>query len=216
VLAASISSSITSFVGDHGVYAVFLLLLVGAVLPIASELVLLYAGALASGAFASQDVVLFGNQVEGGAAFVTMAAAGALGYVVGGMIGWQIGRHGGRPFVERYGRYLHVSESRLARAERWFDRREDWAVPLGAITPLVRSFVAIPAGIFRVPFVHFTLLLIPSAAAFSAVFVGIGWAFGSNYERFHRVFDFALLAGAALVVVYVVFRVASSRLKPRA
>jgi membrane protein DedA with SNARE-associated domain len=219
VLLASITGSITSFVGDHGVYAVFALLLVGAILPVASELVLLYAGALASGAFASQHVVLFGHRLTGGAAFVTMAAAGALGYVVGAMIGWQIGRHGGRPFVERYGRFVHVSESRLARAERWFDRREDWAVPLGVLTPVVRSFVAVPAGIFRIPFVRFTLLTIPSAAVFSAVFVGIGWAFGSNYERFHRAFDYALVAGAALVVLYVVFRLVTrraSRLKPRA
>ena len=219
MLLASITSSITSFVGDHGVYAVFALLLVGAILPVASELVLLYAGALASGAFASQHVVLFGHRLTGGWAFVTMTAAGALGYVVGAMIGWQIGRHGGRPFVERYGRFVHVSEARLARAERWFDRREDWAVPLGVLTPVVRSFVAVPAGIFRIPFVRFTLLTIPSAFVFSAVFVGIGWAFGSNYERFHRAFDYVLLAGAALVVLYVVFRLVTrrgSRLKTRA
>lgn len=219
MLLASITSSITSFVGDHGVYAVFALLLVGAILPVASELVLLYAGALASGAFASQHVVLFGHRLTGGWAFVTMTAAGALGYVVGAMIGWQIGRHGGRPFVERHGRFVHVSESRLARAERWFDRREDWAVPLGVLTPVVRSFVAVPAGIFRIPFVRFTLLTIPSAFVFSAVFVGIGWAFGSNYERFHRAFDYALVAGAALVVLYVVFRLVirrGSRLKTRA
>lgn len=219
MLLASITSSITSFVGNHGVYAVFVLLAVGAILPVASELVLLYAGAIASGAFASQHVVLFGHHLTGAAAFFTMAAAGALGYVVGAMVGWQIGRHGGRPFVQRYGRYLHVSEARLERAERWFDRREDWAVPLGVLTPVIRSFVAIPAGIFRIPFVRFTLLTIPSAAVFSAVFVGIGWAFGSNYERFHRFFDYALVAGAALVVLYVVFRLfnrRASRLKPRA
>jgi membrane protein DedA with SNARE-associated domain len=211
---ASISSSITSFVGDHGVYAVFALLLVGAVLPVASELVLLYAGAIASGAFASQHVVLFGSQIGSGAAsFLTMALAGTLGYVVGAMLGWQIGRHGGRPFVERHGRLLHVSEARVARAERWFDRREDWAVPLGVLTPIVRSFVAVPAGIFRIPFVRFTLLTIPSATVFSLAFVGIGWAFGRNYSRFHHVFDIAVLAGAALLVLYVVARVASTRLK---
>jgi hypothetical protein len=81
---ASVSGSLTTFVGDHGVYAVFLLLALGAVLPAASELVLLYAGALASGAFASQHVVLFGNRIGShGWAFVTLALAGALGYVVG-------------------------------------------------------------------------------------------------------------------------------------
>ena len=103
---ASVSGSITSFVGDHGVYAVFLLMAIDAVFPAASELVMVYAGALASGAFASQHVVLFGHQIEpGGWAFLTMALAGTLGYIVGAIGGWAIGRYGGRPFVERHGRF---------------------------------------------------------------------------------------------------------------
>jgi membrane protein DedA with SNARE-associated domain len=212
---ASISGSITTFVGDHGVYAVFILLAVGAVLPAASELVLLYAGALASGAFASQHVVLFGHQIDsGGWAYVTMALAGALGYVVGSVAGWAIGRYGGRPFVERHGRLLHVSEARLGRAERWFDRHDRWAVLLGTITPFVRSFVAIPAGLFRVPVGRFVLWATIGSLVFAFAFTGIGYAVGSHYERIHRFVDLALLAGAAALVLYLVFRW-FSRLKSR-
>jgi membrane protein DedA with SNARE-associated domain len=214
---ASVSGSLTSFVGDHGVYAVFVLMAVGAVLPAASELVLLYAGALASGAFASQHVVLFGDRISTqGWAFVTVALAGTLGYALGSIGGWSIGRYGGRPFVEQYGRYLHIGSSRLERAERWFDRRDRWAVLLGCVTPVVRSFVAIPAGIFEMPLGRFLLWAIPGSAAFAFAFAGIGWAVGSNYEHFHRLFDIGLVAGAALVVLYVVLRLASSRLKRRA
>jgi membrane protein DedA with SNARE-associated domain len=214
---ASVSGSITTFVGDHGVYAVFLLLAIGAVLPAASELVLLYAGALASGAFASQHVVLFGHEIDSGFwAFVTMALAGALGYLAGSVAGWLIGRHGGRPFVERHGRLLHVSDERVARAERWFERRGRWAVLLGTITPFVRSFVAIPAGLFRVPLARFVLLTTIGSVAFALAFAGIGYAVGDHYERIHRFVDFALLAGAGLLVLYVVVRRASSRLKSRA
>lgn len=214
---ASVSGSLTSFVGDHGVYAVFVLMAVGAVLPAASELVLLYAGALASGAFASQHVVLFGHRIDShGWAFVTMALAGTLGYVLGSIGGWCIGRYGGRPFVEQYGRYLHIGSGRLERAERWFDRHDRWAVLLGCVTPVVRSFVAIPAGIFEMPLGRFLLWAIPGAAAFAFAFAGIGWAVGSNYRHFHRLFDYGLVAGAALVVLYLVVRLASSRLKSRA
>jgi membrane protein DedA with SNARE-associated domain len=216
VVAASLSGSVTSLVGDHGVYAVFLLLALGAVFPAASELVMLYAGALASGAFA-QHVVLFGDEIRSPAwAFVTMALTATLGYVAGSVAGWCIGRYGGRGFVERHGRLLHVDERRLAHAEEWFDRHERWAVLLGCVTPVVRSFVAIPAGLFRMPFARFVLLAIPASAAWSFAFGGIGWAFGRNYERFHRVFDIALVAGAVLLVLYLVVRQASSRLKPRA
>jgi membrane protein DedA with SNARE-associated domain len=213
---ASISSSVTSFVGDHGVYAVFLLMAIDAVFPAASELVMVYAGALASGAFASQHVVLFGHEITSeGWAFVTMALAGTLGYLLGSIAGWWIGRYGGRPFVERHGRYFHLGEDRFERAERWFDRRDRWAVLLGRVTPVVRSFVSIPAGVFGMPFGPYTLLTIPGSAAWAFAFAAIGWAFGSNYERFHNAFDIALVAGAVLLVLYVVARRAS-RLRQRA
>ena len=77
MLLASITGSITSFVGNHGVEAVFVLMAIDAVFPAASELVMVYAGAVASGAFASQHVVLFGNTIEShGWAYMTMAMAG--------------------------------------------------------------------------------------------------------------------------------------------
>ena len=217
---ASVSGTITTFVGDHGVYAVFVLMAIDAVFPAASELVMVYAGALASGAFASQHVVLFGHEIEpGGWAFVTMALAGTLGYVVGAIGGWAIGRYGGRPFVERHGRFLHLGPERLERAERWFDRHDRWAVLLGRITPVVRSFVSIPAGVFEMRFWPYLLWTIPGAAAWAFAFAAIGYAFGSNYERFHHYFDIALAAGAALVALYLVYRLVTrraSRLRSRA
>jgi len=212
---ASVSGSITTFVGDHGVYAVFLLMAIDAVFPAASELVMVYAGALASGAFASQHVVLFGHQIDSGFwAFVTMALAGTLGYLAGSIVGWWIGRRGGRPFVERHGRLLHLGPERLERAERWFDRHDRWAVLLGRITPVVRSFVSIPAGVFGMPFWPYFWLTAIGSAIWAFTLAGIGYAFGSNYERFHHAFDLALVAGAALLVLYLVFRWLS-RLKSR-
>lgn len=212
---ASISGSVTSFVGNHGVYAVFALMALDAVFPAASELVMLYAGALASGAFPSQHVVLFGHHItDPGWAYVTMALAGTLGYVVGAIVGWMIGRYGGRPFVERHGRLLHLGPDRLARAERWFDRHDDMAVLFGRVIPVIRSFISIPAGLFRMPLGRYTLLTIPGSAVWAFGIAGIGWALGSHYERFHRAFDIALVAGAVLLVLYLVLRRRSSRLKP--
>jgi membrane protein DedA with SNARE-associated domain len=214
---ASVSGTITTFVGDHGVYAVFVLMAIDAVFPAASELVMVYAGALASGAFASQHVVLFGHRIEpGGWAFLTMALAGTIGYVVGSIAGWAIGRHGGRPLVERHGRVLHLGPARLERAERWFDRHDRWAVLLGRITPVVRSFVSIPAGVFEMPFWPYLWPTAIGSAIWAFALAGVGYAFGSNYERFHHAFDLALVAGAALIVLYLVVRGASSRLKSRA
>jgi membrane protein DedA with SNARE-associated domain len=207
VVVASITGSITSFVGDHGVYAVFVLMAIDAVFPAASELVMVYAGALASGAFATQHVVLFGHEIAPGlGAYVTMSLSGTLGYLVGAIAGWAIGLYGGRPLVEQRGRMLHLSPERFARAERWFDRHDRWAVLLGRVTPVVRSFVSIPAGVFEMPLGPYTLFTLIGSALWAFAFAGIGYAVGSNYERFHHFFDIALFAGAALLVLYLVIR----------
>src|SRR3954467_11006224 len=123
-----------------------------AVFPAASELVMVYAGALAAGAFSGQSVVLFGTKISSHFwAYVVMSLSGAIGYLVGAIVGWAIGRYGGRPLLERHGRWFHLSGDKLDRAERWFDRWGDWAVLIGRVTPLARSFISIPAGVFRMP-----------------------------------------------------------------
>jgi membrane protein DedA with SNARE-associated domain len=217
---ASLTGSITSFIGSHGVYAVFLLMALDAVFPAASELVMVYAGALASGAFAGQHVVLFGHTIQTDwVAFVVMALAGTIGYVLGSIGGWAIGLYGGRPLAERHGRFFHLGPERLDRAERWFDRWDEWAVLLGRVTPVVRSFVSIPAGIFRMPFGRYTLLTIPGSALWCFAFAGIGWAVGKSYKHFHHAFDYVdviVVAGALFLVLYLVLKRRSSRLSPRA
>lgn len=201
---SEITDGITSAIGDYGLYAVFLLMFVDAVLPAASEVVMLYAGAVAAGAFAGQDVVFLGRTIdEGFAAYVAMALAGTIGYTIGSIVGWAIGLYGGRPYVERHGRWLHLDTEKLDRAERWFERWEDWAVFLGRLTPVVRSFVSIPAGVFEVPFRRYTILTLLGSAIWCFGLAGVGWALGNQWEDFHHAFRYldyiviALLAGGA-------------------
>jgi membrane protein DedA with SNARE-associated domain len=214
-------ASFTSLVGDHGIYAVFALMAAAAVVPAASELVMVYAGAVASGAFASAHVVLFGHRVETPAwAYVTMAVAGVLGNLVGAVGGWIVGAYGGRPFVERYGRWLHVTPARLERAERWFDRFGAVAVPLGFAAPVVRSFVAIPAGMFRIGLGRFLPAAALGSAAFCFGLAGGGWALGRSYDSLHSGLQdagIAIVAVVALVAALAIWRVRrSSRLSRRA
>jgi membrane protein DedA with SNARE-associated domain len=202
---SEISDALTDIIGDHGIYAVFVLMFVDAVLPAASELVMVYAGAVAAGAFAGQNVVLFGKTIESEPwAYFAMAMAGAVGYILGSIMGWAIGYYGGRPFVERHGRWLHVTPHTLERAESWFDRYGDWAVAIGRVTPVVRSFIAIPAGIFRMPLGRYTLLTIPGSVAWAFAFAGIGWAAGSSWEEFHHSFRYAEYVVAAAIVLVIV------------
>ena len=196
-----LTDAVTSAIGDYGLYAVFLLMLVDAVFPAASEVVMVYAGAVASGAFAGQDVVLFGTEIDQGLpAYVAMALAGTIGYTVGAIIGWAIGLYGGRPYLERHGRWLHLDRPKLDRAEAWFERWENWAVFLGRLTPVVRSFVSIPAGVMEVPFVRYTVLTLAGSAIWCFSFAGAGYLAGSNWEDFHHAFRYADYLVAAVIV----------------
>jgi membrane protein DedA with SNARE-associated domain len=202
---ASFASALTTLVGDHGLYAVFGLMVIDAVLPAASELVMLYAGVAASGAIAGQSVVLFGWRIDAHFwGFVAMSIAGVVGNTVGSVIGWGIGAYGGRPYLERRGRWLHLGPERLARADRWFERFGDAAVFLGRVTPVVRSFVSIPAGVARMPLVRFTILTFLGCLPWCVAFAGAGWAAGANYEHFHHEFRYVEYATVAVVVLLAV------------
>jgi membrane protein DedA with SNARE-associated domain len=210
VLVASILSEITdvitSAIGDYGLYAVFLLMLIDAVFPAASEVVMVYGGAVAAGAFAGQDVVLFGRTIDDGlAAYAAIALAGTIGYTLGSMGCWAIGLYGGRPYVVRHGRWLHLDTAKLDRAERWFEKWEDWAVFLGRLTPVVRSFVSIPAGVMEVPFVRYTLLTLAGSAIWCFAFAGIGYAVGESWEDFHHAFRYVEYVVAAAIGVIVIW-----------
>jgi len=202
----SVTSTLTTLVGDHGLYAVFGLMALDAVFPAASELVMLYAGALAAGVFASH-VSLFGSRIPSGFdSYLAMALAGTIGYLLGAIVGWAIGYYG----VER----LRVSERKLAKARRWFDRWDDWAVFLGRVTPVARSFVSIPAGIFRMPFVRYTVLTAIGSALWCFAFAGAGWGLGRSWERFHRDFrfvDYAFVVAVVVVAAWLFLRWRASR-----
>jgi membrane protein DedA with SNARE-associated domain len=201
----AITDGLTALVGDHGLYAVFLLMLIDAVFPAASELVMVYAGAVAAGAFSGQNVVLFGEPIESDFwAYVAMATAGTVGYVLGSIGGWAIGLYGGRPLIERRGRLLHLTPENLHRAENWFERFGDLAVLISRVTPVIRSFISIPAGVVRMPLGRFTLLTIPGSALWCFALAGIGWALGSNWEEFHHEFRYAEYAVVAVIVLLVV------------
>jgi membrane protein DedA with SNARE-associated domain len=203
---AGVTSSLTSLIGDHGVYAVFLLMAIDAVFPAASELVMVYAGALAAGAFAGQHVVLFGTTISSHFwGFVVMALAGTFGYLAGAIVGWAIGRYGGRPLLEQHGRWFHLSRDNLDRAERWFDRWGDLAVLVGRVTPVIRSFISIPAGIFETPFLRYTVLTAIGSAIWAFAFAGIGWAAGRSYERFHHDFGYVEYAFVAVILMLLAF-----------
>jgi membrane protein DedA with SNARE-associated domain len=204
---ASITETLTGWIAQHGAYVVFAALAVDALLPASSELTMLVAGALAGGAVAGRHPVLLGHTLPSGLwSYLVLALAGTLGYLLGALVGWVVGRLGGRELLERHGRWLHLDAERLDRAEAWFDRRGRAAVFLGRLTPVVRSFVSIPAGVLRSPLLPYTLLTLAGSAIWCFSFAGAGWALGTRYDEVQHVFTGAevALAGAAVLAALAV------------
>lgn len=215
---ASITTTLTDWIGTHGVYAVFLIMAIDAVLPAGGELTMLYVGALAGGAIADHDPVLFGHTLgQGLEAYIILALAGTVGYLIGALAGWAIGRYGGRPLIERHGRWLHLSPHNFARAEAWFARRGALAVFLGRLTPVVRSFISIPAGAFETPLGPYTTLTLAGSAIWCFAFALLGWGLGSSYDQVHHAFtglEVVLAAGALAALAVVIRRRRASPARP--
>jgi membrane protein DedA with SNARE-associated domain len=215
---SSITDALTGAIGDAGVYAVFWLMFIDAVLPAGSEIVMLYAGALAAGAFPEHQVTLFGATIESnGWAYVVMSLAGAIGYWLGSLFGWAIGRYGGRPLVERYGRFLHLGPEKLDRAHGWFEGHGVSAVFITRNLPVVRSFISIPAGVAEMRFVPYSLLSLAGSLPWAFGFAAAGYALGEGWERVHDNFRWVdyvvvgLIFGAVVYLVVRFFRRRSSR-----
>lgn len=210
MILASLSDSITTAIASHGVWAVFGLMALDAVFPAASELVMLYGGALAAGAFGSKGIhFIVAQPLSHVSGFIVIALAGTLGYLVGALIGWAIGRYGGRPLLETRGKWFHLSPKKLDRAEAWFTKWGNLGVALGRITPVVRSFVSIPAGVFEMPLPAYTVLTLIGSAVWSFALAGAGYGFGTNYHRFDhdfRYIEIAVVAVFVLLGAYLVYR----------
>ena len=195
---SSIVDAITRLIGNHGFPAVLgLMTLESACIPVPSEVIQLFAGYLVS----IHRMSLF-----------AAVSAGVLGNVLGSWISWSIGYWGGRPFIARYGRFVHVTPARMARAERWFDERGEIAVLVGRCVPIVRTFISLPAGVARMPFWRFTLFTVIGCIPWVLGLTLIGVQVGPSWERWRHRLEYAdYIVGAALLIGVAVYVVRARR-----
>jgi membrane protein DedA with SNARE-associated domain len=118
-----------------------------------------------------------------------VATAGALGCNLGSAAAYAIGRHGGRPAVERWGRYVLVSKDELCRVERLFERHGGLAVFLGRLLPVVRTFIALPAGIAGMSQLRFHLYTFAGSWPWCFALAWIGAKLGEKWNSDPRVRD---------------------------
>jgi membrane protein DedA with SNARE-associated domain len=190
---------ITDYVLHYGYLAVFVLMVLeSACIPIPSEVTMLFGGALANAAFLTS----LGNDGEH-LNFVLVALVGTAGNLVGSWIAWGVGYRGGRPLIERWGRYILLREHELDRAEVWFDRHGQVAVLVSRLLPVVRTFISLPAGIAEMRFVRFSVYTVLGCLPWTFALTAIGYALGSQWdtvERYLRPVSYLVAAVCVLAV----------------
>jgi membrane protein DedA with SNARE-associated domain len=164
-------------------------------IPVGSELAIGYAGVLASGQLVS------GHHHHLELALVILVAT--VGELFGSLVGYTIGRFGGRPLVERVGKYVLLTKKDLDRAEAWFDGRGESVVFFGRFIPLVRSFVSIAAGIGEMALWKFIAFTTAACAIWCAGLASIGYGLGSSWHHIITYFSYVGYVAAALAVVVI-------------
>ncbi|HTE87238.1 MAG TPA: DedA family protein [Dehalococcoidia bacterium] len=114
------------------------------------------------------------------------AVLGALGNTIGSWITYWIGAAGGRPLLERYGRYVLITNRDLDQSDRWFASYGGLAVLIGRLVPVVRTFISLPAGVALMDLRSFTLLTAGGSFLWSLMLASAGYALGANYERIRQ------------------------------
>jgi membrane protein DedA with SNARE-associated domain len=170
--------------------------------PIPSEVILPMAGWKVSQSVADASVL---EPLTGQPWNLPLAVALAtVGSVVGALFGYLIGAWGGRPLLDRYGRYVGIGAADLDRADRWFERWGGWAVFLGRMVPLVRTFVSYPAGITRMPLGRFVLFSTLGSLPWNAALIYAGLVVGDNYPQIAaalKPWEYVIYAVVILAVV---------------
>jgi len=203
---ASVSESLVNiawhFVRDAGLPAIFVLMVAeSACIPIPSEATMLFAGfavAEPGSSTAHHHLTLLG-----------IVVVGVLGNLVGSWIAYGVGRAGRLELVERHGHWLHVKPSHIAWADRWFERYGAPVILVSRVLPVIRTFISLPAGVAKMPFVRFTLLTLAGCIPWVLGLALVGEAVGHEWTSVRKDFsyvDYAVVALAVAAVIYAVVR----------
>ncbi|HUN89537.1 MAG TPA: DedA family protein [Terriglobales bacterium] len=193
----ALSAFIISVISAGGYAGVVLLMAIeSACIPLPSEVIMPFSGYLV---------------YTGRFSLLLVATAGALGCNLGSLIAYYVGYYGGRPLVEKYGSYIFLSEKELHWADRFFEKQGDWAVLISRMLPVVRTFIALPAGIARMRQLRFHLFTFIGSWPWCFLLAWIGMRLGEKWDTdprlkqwFHR-FDAVILAAILAGVVWFVW-----------
>jgi membrane protein DedA with SNARE-associated domain len=193
---AVLGAFIIAVISSTGYLGVLLLMAIeSACIPLPSEIIMPFAGYLV---------------YTGKFSLVLVATAGALGCNVGSAVAYWIGAYGGRPLVEKFGRYILLSKHDLDRTEKFFHSYGQITVLLGRLLPVVRTFIALPAGIGRMPQLRFHLYTFIGSWPWCYALAYVGMRLGRSWDTdprlkhvLHRFDAVILLCGVVAFAWFV-------------
>jgi membrane protein DedA with SNARE-associated domain len=200
---------IRTTIESYGYLAIFVLMVLeSACVPIPSEVTMLFGGAAANAVFAAS---LPGQPRP--LNFLVVGLLGTVGNLSGSWIAYGVGRVGGRPLIERWGRYIFLRPHEIDRAEIWFAKHEA-TVFVSRLLPVIRTFISLPAGVAEMPFWRFTVYTFTGCLPWTFALAGIGYALGSRWttvEKYLRPVSIVVALALAVAVVWWLVRRAKAK-----
>jgi membrane protein DedA with SNARE-associated domain len=195
---AGIIETVTNFaiylIENLGYWGVFIgMTIESACIPLPSEVIMPLAGYVA---------------YEGKMSLIGITIVGAVGNLLGSWIAYFVGLKGGRPFLEKYGKYVLISHRKLEMSHDWFDRYGHEAVLISRVLPVIRTFISLPAGIAEMDFKKFTLYTLLGSIPWCFALGYIGYILGPNWntiEKYFRYMDIIVVIGVIFVVAYLIY-----------
>ena len=186
---AALASFAIAVISAGGYWGIALLMAIeSACIPLPSEIIMPFAGYLVS----TGEMNLY-----------LAATAGALGCNLGSIVAYEIGKRGGRPLAEKWGRYVLIGPGELDLADRFFNNWGTWAILIGRMLPVIRTFIAFPAGVARMKLIPFHVYTFVGSWPFCLLLAWIGMVLGDKWNSDPRLKAFFHRADAAIGVVIV-------------
>ncbi|OGC76971.1 MAG: alkaline phosphatase [candidate division Zixibacteria bacterium RBG_16_50_21] len=188
---APIAAWLVSVISTLGYFGIVLTMAIeSACIPLPSEIIMPFSGYLVSAG-------RFNLWLTG--------IAGAMGCVIGSVIAYWAGIKGGRPFLEKYGRYVLISKHDLDNADKFFQKYGDWSIFISRLLPVIRTFISLPAGIAKMRFGRFVVLTFLGSLPWCLALAYIGQVMGENWEQIKVYFRKADIIIGVLIVTGLVW-----------
>jgi len=190
-----LANAVVAVINFSGYFGVFFLMLVESCgIPMPSEVIMPFSGFLV---------------VSGKLGFWQIVFIGAFGNLTGSWLAYWIGQKGGRPFLEKYGKYFLIHSRDLDLADKWFIKYGELTVFFGRLLPVIRTYISFPAGVAKMNLKKFSFYTFAGALPWTFLFAWLGVKMGNNWElireKLHN-FDVAMLVFVILLIVLYVWR----------